>query len=117
MTAFRPRAYLKEGCPFSFKFLLFTSEAGLLDAIEILRLKPNDPSFERTKDMLAEHLGRPATFPTVEIRPGEYVTDSDRLIEHFAKHMGVDPFSPTMSFYTETILPQVEKLHELQQQQ
>ena len=35
--AIKPRAYLKVGCPFSFKFLLFASEARLLDSIEIVR--------------------------------------------------------------------------------
>ena len=36
------KAYVKEGCPFSFKFLVFMAEAGLLDRIEIVRMEPHD---------------------------------------------------------------------------
>ena len=45
-TEFKAKAYVKEGCPFSFKFLVFMAEAGLLDHIEIVRMKPQDPGFE-----------------------------------------------------------------------
>ncbi|HEX7081666.1 MAG TPA: glutathione S-transferase N-terminal domain-containing protein [Gammaproteobacteria bacterium] len=109
---FKAKAYLKEGCPFSFKFLLFMTEAGLLDRIEIVRLRPDDPSFEETKARLAEGLGKRATFPTVEVEPGRYMSDSDRLIEHFAERYGARPDEmPVLSFYKQTIFPQVVELH------
>ena len=69
-TEFKAKAYVKEGCPFSFKFLVFMAEAGLLDRIEIVRMKPQDPGFEAEKDKLAKHLGKAATFPVVEVEPG-----------------------------------------------
>lgn len=34
--------------------------------------------------MLQAGLYKPATFPTVEIEPGRYLSDSDDLIEHYA---------------------------------
>ncbi|HEX6996291.1 MAG TPA: glutathione S-transferase N-terminal domain-containing protein [Gammaproteobacteria bacterium] len=109
---FKAKAYIKEGCPFSFKFLLFMTEAGLLDRIEIIRMDPKDPSFEPTKRRLSEGLGKPATFPTVEIEPGRFMNDSERLIDHFAARENVRPDAlPILSFYKETLFPQLEKLH------
>ncbi|HEY8519632.1 MAG TPA: hypothetical protein VIN61_06105 [Gammaproteobacteria bacterium] len=115
---FKARAYVKEGCPFSFKFLLFMTEAGLLDRIEIVRMDPNDPSFEATKARLSEGLGKPATFPTVEVAPGVYQSDSERLIALFAERHGVNPDElPILSFYKQTIFPQVVELHRLKEAQ
>ncbi|HEX6997639.1 MAG TPA: hypothetical protein VF322_05815 [Gammaproteobacteria bacterium] len=112
---FKARAYVKEGCPFSFKFLLFMTEAGLLDRIEIIRMDPSDPSFEATKARLSEGLGKAATFPTVEVEPGVYQSDSDRLIERFAERHGVRPDDlPILSFYKQTIFPQLLELHRME---
>lgn len=111
---FRPRGYFKEGCPFSFKLLVFLAEAGLVDRIEITRLNENDPGFERAKARLAEGLGKPATFPTVEVEPGKYMSDSDKLIELFAERNGVAAEQlPVLSFYKQTILPKLRELHEI----
>ena len=108
----KAKVYVKEGCPFSFKFLLFMTEAGLLDRIEIVRLAPEDPTFDATKARLSEGLGKPATFPTVEIEPGRFMSDSDRLIEHFAERENVRADAmPILSFYKETIYPQLLELH------
>ena len=111
-NTFKPRAYVKEGCPFSFKYLVFMAEAGLLDEIEIVRLREAAPDFAAVKRDLSEHLGKPATFPTVEVEPTRYLTDSDRLIEHFARRHGcsVDDM-PVLSFYKETIFPQLLEHH------
>ena len=109
---FKPKAYLKEGCPYSFKYLLFMAEAGLVDRIDVVRCDPDAAGFDATKDKLARATGREATFPTVEIEPGRYLSDSDRLIEHFARVCKVDPGElPALSFYKETIFPQLEALH------
>jgi hypothetical protein len=111
-NAFKPRTYVKEGCPFSFKFLVFMAEAGLLDEIEIVRLREAAPDFETVKRDLSEHLGKPATFPTVEAEPQRYLSDSDRLIEHFARRHGKRPDDmPVLSFYKETIFPQLLEHH------
>ncbi len=109
---FKPKAYIKEGCPFSFKFWLFLVEAGIADQVDIIRCSPEDPQFPAVKKKLATGLGREATFPTVEIERETYKSDSDELIEHFSRKAGVSPNGlPALAFYKETILPQVVELH------
>ncbi|MGH8174862.1 MAG: hypothetical protein ACREV5_01205 [Steroidobacter sp.] len=111
--AVKAKAYLKMGCPFSFKFLLFMAEARLLDQIEMIRCDPHDPDFESIKARLAAGLNKPATFPTVEVEPGRYQSDSDRLIEFYAQKNSVDVNGlPALAFYKESIFPQVVELHE-----
>lgn len=111
---FKAKAYIKEGCPFSFKFLVFMTEAGLLDRIEIVRLRPQDQSFDATKQRLSERLGKSATFPTLEVEPGRYMSDSDRIIDYYAEQHGMQPeVMPVLSFYKQTIFPQVVELHKL----
>jgi hypothetical protein len=112
--AFKPKAYLLNGCPFSFKFWLFMTEARLADQIEVIRCDPNEPSFEKTKAKLAQGSGKSATFPTVEVEPGRYQSDSDALIEQFASRNRVDANRlPALAFYKQTILPQVVELHKM----
>jgi hypothetical protein len=112
--AFKAKAYVREGCPFSFKFLVFMSEAGLLDRIEIVRMKPSDPSFEADKQKLSKQLGKAMTFPTVEVEPGRYESDSDRLIDRYAAQAGLTPGTlPVLSFYKETIFPQLIELFQI----
>ena len=112
--SFKPKAYLKDGCPFSFKFWLFLVESGLADEVDVIRCNPKDPQFAVISQKLASGLGRKPTFPTVEIEPGRYQSDSDALIEHFAAtRAGVNAERlPALRFYKETILPQVVELHE-----
>ena len=111
---FRANAYVKDGCPFSFKFLTFAAEAGLLDQINVLRVREGDPAGDAAKQRLSEKLGKPASFPTVEVEPERYLTDSDRLIEHFARRHGVHADDlPVLSFYKQTILPKLIELHKL----
>ncbi len=110
---FRAKAYLKEGCPFSFKYLLFMVEAGLSDQIEVIRCDPSDPEFDAVKARLTAGLRKPASFPTVEIQPGRYESDSDALIRHYAtKNDVMEASLPALAFYTETIFPQILELHE-----
>jgi hypothetical protein len=112
-SAFTPTAYLKEGCPYSFKFALFMAEAGLKDHFDLRRLDPDQPDFDATKDKISAALGGKMTFPTVEVEPGRYESDSDRLIERYARQHGIDVRQlPVLAFYRETILPQLEELHE-----
>ena len=109
---FRGKAYLRTDCPYSFKYLLFMAEARLLDQIEIIRCDPAAPDFERMKAHLAAATGGKATFPTVEIEPGRYLADSDRLIEHYAARNSVDPGAlAALSFYKQGIYPQLLRMH------
>ena len=47
---FIPKAYLKVDCPFSFKYLLFMAEAGLLDRIEVIRCDPKSAEIRTAQD-------------------------------------------------------------------
>ena len=110
--AFRPKAYVKEGCPYSFKALLFLAEARLLDRVEVVRCDPHAPDFEHIRQTLARATGKPVTFPTLEAEPGRYLSDSDRLIDHLAQAHGVDPAAlPALAFYRRSIFPQLDALH------
>ncbi len=109
---FKAKAYLREGCPFSFKFWLFMVEAGLSEQMEVVRCDPDDAAFEAIKAKLSAALHKPASFPTVEIEPGRYQADSDALIEHYAKKHGIDARGlPALAFYRETLFPQLQQLH------
>jgi hypothetical protein len=113
-TGYKAKAYVKHGCPFSFKFLVFMAEAGLLDRIEVVRMNPQDPGFEAEKEKLGKKLGKAVTFPTVEVEPGQYQTDSDRLIDRYAAEAGLKPDAqPVLSFYKQTIFPQLIELFQI----
>ena len=113
-SEFKAKAYVKKGCPFSFKFLVFMAEAGLLDRIEIVRMNPDDPGYEAEKQKLDKHLGKAASFPVVEVEPGQYQTDSDRLIDRYAAEAGLKPDAqPVLSFYKRTIFPQLIELFQI----
>lgn len=90
MSDFVCSAWLKRGCPFSFKFLLFMAEAGLLGHIKIVEMVEGDEDFDRIKEELSGKLGKTATFPTVEVEPGNFMSDSDELIAYFADQCGID---------------------------
>jgi hypothetical protein len=111
--AFKPKAYIKEGCPFSFKFAVFMAEANLLDEIEIVWLRDGEAEYEAARNKLTGALGK-ASFPTVEIEPNRYLADSDRLIEHFAARAEVRPDDlPVLSLYKKGILPKLFELHKI----
>lgn len=111
--SFKARAYLKVGCPYSFKFLLFVSEARLLERFDIVRCDPEQSDFEEIKARLKRGTGKEATFPTVEIEPGKYKSDSSQLIDYYAREHGVAHDKLTaLSFYEESIFPQLEEYHE-----
>ena len=113
-ATFKPTAYIKDGCPFSFKFLVFAAESGLLDDIEVVRVRDDDPSAEATKQRLSEKLGKPASFPTVEVEPDRYMGDSDKLIEYYARRIGSSADElPVLSFYRQTIFPKLLEHHKL----
>ena len=112
MPPFKAKAYVQEGCPFSFKYWLFMLEAGLEHQIEVVRCDPEGPGFETVKAKLAQGLGKAASFPTVEIEPGRYLSDSDALINWYAERNEIDAGGlPALQFYKETIFPQLLQLH------
>lgn len=110
---FKPKVYLREGCPFSFKLLLFLAESDMTRQVEVIRCNPAAPEFSAIKSRLEAGLRKPPTFPTAEIDPDHYLSDSDALVEHFAskRHLDINTL-PALSFYRQTILPQLLRLHE-----
>ncbi len=108
----KPTAYLLTNCPFSFKFLLFISEARLIDRFEIVRCEPDSAELAQVKEKLTAATGKKATFPTVEIEPNVYKSDSDALVAHYAELNKIDPQSlPAFSFYMKGIFPQLAEKH------
>ncbi|WP_303722460.1 glutathione S-transferase N-terminal domain-containing protein [Malonomonas rubra] len=97
----KPKVYMKSTCPFCFKFLLFLSEAGLLEQFEIISADGNDDAeMDKYREFLQEETGQAASFPTVEIAPGEYLADSDVLIDYFAAKHEIDKTSlQTLAYY------------------
>lgn len=108
--AFTPVLYVKEGCPFSLKVRLFLLEAGLLDTVKVVQaVSPED--HRQLADMLITRIGK-ASFPTAEIAPGQLLTESDALIDHFAKAASVDPVGlPTYQAYAASIFPHYLQLY------
>jgi hypothetical protein len=96
---FKAKAYLLPGCPFCFKFLLFMTETQLLDQIEIVSVDPQDADFEQVKSKIGAVTQAKVTFPTVEIEPGNYKSDSDQLIAYYAEKNHVSAEQPVVSFY------------------
>ncbi len=110
----KAKAYLLEGCPFSFKFWLFMIESGLANRLEVIRCNPQDPQFEAIKAKLSTGLGKRATFPTVEVEPGRYQSDSDELIRFYSDRNGIAANSlPALTFYIQTIFPKLLELEKI----
>lgn len=93
-------AYLLSGCPFCFKFLLFMTEAGLFEQIEIVTVDPQDAGYEALKEKISASTQAKATFPTVEIEPGVFKSDTEKLIDYFAQKNQVDRNLPVLNFYS-----------------
>ncbi len=99
MSDFRPTAYLRPGCPFSLKFLVYITEAGLLGQVDWKAIAPGAEYSQNTYDMLATHVEK-VSFPMVEIEPGVFMADSDQLIAHFKKVSGTEAQpTPVLDFY------------------
>lgn len=106
-TDYIAKAYLKNSCPFCFKFVMFMAEAGLMDKIEIVCIDgENETEMNHYREFLQKQTGENASFPTVEINPGEYSSDSDGLIDFFANKHGVDAESlPGLAYYKDNLFP------------
>ena len=104
---FKPVAYLKDSCPFCFKLVMFMAEAGLMDQIELITIDGNnDEEMNKYRELLQQKTGAAASFPTVELAPGEFSSDSEGLIAHFAEKNGVDVNSlPGLAYYKANLFP------------
>ena len=93
------RAMLKLDCPFSLKFRIFVTEAGIADQFVFDVFEEGTRAYDEAKATL-EKCAPEATFPAVEISPGKYMADSDTLIDHFAEAFSVDHKAlPLLAYY------------------
>lgn len=105
------KAYLLLGCPFCFKFLLFMTEAGLLDQIEVVTLDHGSAEYGPLKARLEQQAGRALSFPAVETEPGVIQTDTQALIDHFKARNGLDNAPlPVLDFYQRGLFQNVVNL-------
>jgi hypothetical protein len=87
-TAFRPVVYLKDLCPWCFRFRLFLLESGLEHRFDLRVFVPGDAEEAAIREELAPHFDK-VTFPTVQAAPGEFLTDSAALVAHYAAEAGI----------------------------
>jgi len=105
------KAYLLLNCPFSFKFLLFMTETGLLEQIEVITFNAKEDDYVRKKAKLEDLLGSEISFPTVEIEQGIYKSDSDALIDHYSKKNGIiNEKLVTLEYYKNGIFGEIIRL-------
>lgn len=106
MPDFTPTAWVRTNCPYSFKFRLFVTEAGLATAFRFIPMDPDSAEFAPEKAELDRRAGRVTVFPTVEVAPGRFMSDSDALIAHFAAERGIDETGlATLAFYRGGLYP------------
>jgi hypothetical protein len=99
MSTFKPTLYVLESCPFCFKLRLYLLESGLLDAADIFEFVEGTEKDDQVRAMLAPHFEK-VSFPTAEIAPGRFLSDSDKLIAHFASNGGLAADTlPTLQTY------------------
>lgn len=93
---FKPTVYLKENCPFSFKVRLFLLESGLASEVESRDFTPGSAQEDAIRAELQPHLDK-VSFPSAQLEPGRYVTESDDIVAFLASKAGRD--SKTMPVY------------------
>lgn len=101
----KPLLIVKRECPFCFKFLLWLNEVGKIDAFEINAYSESDSGLQAWRDKM-EASGVTPGFPAVQTAPGEFLTDSDALIDHYAQKFDL-PSEPDwiMNYYLGGLLP------------
>ena len=113
---FMPRAILKLDCPFSLKFRIFLHEANLADRFRFDVVEEGTSAYDEAKQTL-EEADTEASFPGVETAPGEYMSDSDTLIDHYAEKFGIDRTRlPLLNYYEEGVFEFAVNLFEENQE-
>ncbi|MCJ2046410.1 glutathione S-transferase N-terminal domain-containing protein [Methylobacterium sp. J-078] len=109
-ATFKPTIYLKAGCPFCLKVRLFLLEAGQLDQACLREFVPGDDEETTIRELLAPAV-ETVTFPTAELTPGRFTTESDAIVAHFANLAGVDPdVLPTYRSYLDGVYKGMQSL-------
>jgi glutathione S-transferase len=98
-TPFTPVLFLKAGCPFCLKVRLFLLEAGELDRVALREFVPGTAEETEIRELLAPVVEK-GSFPTAELTPGSFTTESDAIVAFFAKRAGAAPGDlPTYQSY------------------
>lgn len=97
---FTPTLYIKTDCPFSFKVVLFLQAAGLINDFKLVEYQQGTKTGEALKEQLAKQCGGKASFPTIEVAAGDFRSESDELIDHYAhQHKLEKNAMPIMDLY------------------
>lgn len=109
MSDFVPVLYLKSSCPFCLKVAAYLQSIGVFDELRVRAFWPGD---EREAAIRGELEGRSekTSFPTLQFAAGEYMTESDAIIAHYAQKSGVDPDS--ISFFRYVVAGPMRRMRE-----
>ena len=81
----KSKLFVKGGCPFSYKFIIFLNEINKLDDFEISVAHADASSYEEITMYIFDKSGQKASFPTVETDEGIFLVGSDELILHYSE--------------------------------
>lgn len=110
-STFKPVLFLKQHCPFCLKLRIFLLEANLLDFVSLREFLP-DSDHEQTIRAELEGKIEKITFPTAELTPGEYRSDSDGIITRLAEKVGIDTaMLPTYRSYVDGAFKRMQALY------
>lgn len=111
MTDFTPTLYLKQYCPFCLKVRIAVIEAGLENQVAVRQFAPGTDEEEAIRAELALHFEK-VTFPSAQLEPGEYVSDSDAIVDALLDKVGVDKASlPVLDSYLNGAFASLMKLY------
>jgi glutaredoxin len=76
--------YVKAGCPFSYKFLIYLNETNHLSDFEVKVAHADEGSYKEIASYLKEKTNASPSFPTVETTGGDFISGSDELIQEYS---------------------------------
>lgn len=110
-TAFTPAVFLKAGCPFCLKVRLALLETGQLEQVVLREFTPGTGEETAIRDLLAPVVEK-VSFPTAELTPGVFTTESDAIVAHFVERAGVEPAAlPTYQSYLTGVFKSLQSLY------
>ncbi len=93
--------YVKQYCPFCMQVRIFLVEVGLSDRVELREMIPGSANEQPIRKELEAQLEK-VSFPACQIRPGEYIQETDNIIAAFATGEGIDRDQlPTLKSYVD----------------
>lgn len=111
MSEFKPAIYVKEYCPFCLKVRIAVIEADLEDQVEVRQFTPGTAKEDAIKAELAPHFEK-VTFPSAQLEPGKYISDSDAIVDALLDQAGVDKASlPVLDSYLNGAFKNMMKLY------